>query len=66
MGHCTWASVNEREQRYHDEEWGIPVHDDRKMFEYLALENLQCGLSWELMLKKREVFRQGFDNFEYD
>ena len=66
MGHCSWANVNEREQHYHDTEWGIPVHDDRKMFEHLTLENLQCGLSWDLMLKKREVFRQCFDNFEYD
>ena len=66
MGHCSWALINERERLYHDTEWGMPVHDDRKMFEYLTLENLQCGLSWDLMLKKREVFRQCFDGFDYD
>ena len=66
MGHCSWAYVNERERLYHDTEWGVPVHDDRQMFEHLTLENLQCGLSWDLMLKKREIFRQCFDNFEYD
>ena len=66
MGHCSWAAINEREQRYHDTEWGIPVHDDRQMFEHLTLENLQCGLSWDLMLKKREIFRQCFDHFDYD
>ena len=66
MGHCSWAYVNEKERQYHDSEWGVPVHDDRKMFEHLTLENLQCGLSWDLMLKKREIFRKCFDNFEYD
>ena len=66
MGHCSWAYVNDREKHYHDSEWGVPVHDDRQMFEHLTLENLQCGLSWDLMLKKREIFRQCFDNFEYE
>ena len=66
MGHCSWADVNERERLYHDTEWGVPVHDDRQMFEHLTLENLQCGLSWDLMLKKRDIFRQCFDNFEFD
>ena len=66
MGHCGWADVNERERRYHDTEWGVPVHDDRKMFEYLTLESLQCGLSWGLMMKKREIFRACFQNFDYD
>lgn len=66
MGHCSWAYINDRERLYHDTEWGVPVHDDLQMFEYLTLENLQCGLSWDLMLKKRSVFRQCFDNFEYD
>ena len=66
MGYCTWAGVNEANRIYHDTEWGIPVHDDRHMFEHLTLECLQCGLSWDLMLKKREIFRQCFDNFEYD
>ena len=66
MGHCDWAYVNEREHRYHDTEWGVPVHDDRRMFEHLTLENLQCGLSWDLMLKKREIFRQCFCDFDFD
>ena len=58
--------MNEANQIYHDTEWGIPVHDDRQMFEHLTLECLQCGLSWDLMLKKREIFRECFSNFEYD
>ena len=66
MGYCTWAGMNEANRIYHDTEWGIPVHDDRHMFEHLTLECLQCGLSWDLMLKKREIFRQCFDNFDYD
>ncbi len=53
-------------KRYHDAEWGVPVHDDRQMFEHLTLECLQCGLSWGLMMKKREIFRACFENFEYD
>ena len=51
---------------YHDTEWGVPVHDDRKMFEHLMMEAMQCGLSWSLMLKKREIFRTCFDGFDYD
>ena len=66
MGYCTWAGMNEANSVYHDTEWGIPVHDDRQMFEHLTLECLQCGLSWDLMLKKREIFRECFDNFDYD
>ena len=66
MGYCTWAGMNEANRTYHDTEWGIPVHDDRHMFEHLTLECLQCGLSWDLMLKKREIFRKCFDNFDYD
>ena len=66
MGYCEWASINELNKTYHDKEWGIPVHDDRKMFEHLILECMQCGLSWDLMLKKRDVFRKCFDDFDYD
>lgn len=66
MGHCDWALANEQYRAYHDGEWGVPVHDDRVMFEHLSLECLQCGLSWGLMLKKREIFRQCFDHFDYD
>ena len=66
MGSCVWADINDANRQYHDTEWGIPVHDDRQMFEHLTLECLQCGLSWDLMLKKREIFRRCFDNFDYD
>ncbi len=67
MGHCTWVFAKESDRFYHDHEWGVPVHnDDRQMFEHLTLECLQCGLNWGLMLKKREIFRNCFENFEYD
>lgn len=66
MGYCEWAETNEQNRLYHDTEWGVPVHDDRQMFEHLSLEALQCGLSWSLMLKKREIFRACFDNFDFD
>lgn len=65
-GYCSWGRVNERMQIYHDTEWGVPVHDDRTMFEHLMLEAMQCGLSWDLMLKKREIFRKCFDGFDFD
>ena len=66
MGYCIWADMNEANRSYHDTEWGIPVHDDRHMFEHLILECMQCGLSWDLMLKKREIFRSCFAGFDYD
>lgn len=67
MGHYSWIfGASEADRIYHDKEWGIPVHDDRQMFEHLTLECLQCGLSWGLMMKKREIFRQCFENFDYD
>ena len=66
MGYCGWADTDPLDKVYHDTEWGIPVHDDRHMFEHLILECMQCGLSWALMLKKREIFRKCFDNFDYD
>ena len=66
MGYCGWNSASEIDRHYHDTEWGIPVHDDRTQFEYLMMEVMQCGLSWELMLRKREIFRQCFDNFDFD
>ena len=50
--------------RYHDEEWGVPLHDDRRLFEFLILEGAQAGLSWEIILKKRESFRAAFDGFD--
>ncbi len=62
---CSWANPrNERYIRYHDEEWGVPVHDDRKLFEMLVLECFQAGLSWECVLNKREAFRRAFDGFD--
>ena len=66
MGYCEWAYTDPLNTTYHDNEWGVPVHDDRQMFEHLTLENLQCGLSWLIVLRKRDIFRQCFDNFDYD
>lgn len=63
MNRCAWAR-NELSIRYHDEEWGVPVHDDRTLFEFLILEGAQAGLSWDTILKKREHYRKVFDNFE--
>src|SRR4051812_39849230 len=60
---CAWAS-NERLIRYHDEEWGVPVHDDRLLFEFLILEGAQAGLSWDIVLRKRERYRAVFNNFD--
>jgi DNA-3-methyladenine glycosylase I len=60
---CAWAST-ELSIRYHDEEWGVPVHDDRVLFEFLVLEGAQAGLSWETILNKRENYRAAFDNFD--
>ena len=51
--------------RYHDEEWGVPLHDDRKQFEFLLMEVMQCGLNWNMMMQKREIFRICFDDFDY-
>lgn len=66
MGQCDWSLASDAMRAYHDLEWGTPVHDDRQMFEHLSLECLQCGLSWGLMMKKREVFRRCFADFDYD
>lgn len=66
MSYCNWEHTSEINRRYHDEEWGIPVHDDRKQFEFLMLEVMQCGLSWNTVINKRDVFRQCFDDFDYD
>jgi DNA-3-methyladenine glycosylase I len=60
---CRWAT-NEFSIRYHDEEWGVPVHDDRILFEFLILEGAQAGLSWDTILKKRENYRVAFDGFD--
>ena len=64
---CRWANPkNERYIRYHDEEWGAPVHDDKKLFEMLILECFQAGLSWECVLNKRDAFREAFDVFDLE
>ena len=61
---CDWPGADELMLKYHDEEWGTPVHDDRKWFEYITLDAFQAGLSWSIVLKKRENFRTAFENFE--
>lgn len=66
MGYCEWGAMNEKMQNYHDTEWGVPVHDDRKMFEHLMMEVMQCGLNWNMMLQKREIFRECFAGFDYE
>ena len=52
--------------KYHNEEWGVPLHDDQKQFEFLMMEVMQCGLNWNMMMEKREIFRTSFENFDYD
>lgn len=66
MKRCPWCCDNGVNQQYHDEEWGLPLHDDQKHFEYLMMEVMQCGLNWTMMLKKREIFRACFDGFDYE
>ena len=66
MTYCDWGNTSELNKKYHDEEWGIPVFDDRMQFEYLMMEVMQCGLNWNMMINKREIFRKCFDNFNYD
>jgi DNA-3-methyladenine glycosylase I len=60
---CTWPGEDPLMIAYHDEEWGTPVHDDRKLFEFIVLDGFQAGLSWKTILHKRENFRKAFDNF---
>jgi len=64
MERCEWANKTELEQRYHDNEWGVPIHDDRTLFEFLILEGAQAGLSWSTILRKREGYRRAFHNFD--
>lgn len=61
---CPWAGTDPIMIEYHDKEWGVPVHDDRKLFEMLILEGAQAGLSWSTILKRREGYRKAFDNFD--
>jgi DNA-3-methyladenine glycosylase I len=63
---CQWAETNEYEIAYHDTEWGVPEHDDRKLFEFLILEGAQAGLSWDTILKRRENYRKAFDDFDFE
>ena len=63
---CAWCGEDPLYVKYHDEEWGVPVRDDQKMFEFLILESFQAGLSWITILRKRENFRKALDNFDAD
>ena len=64
MKRCSWSEGNDLYIEYHDKEWGVPVHDDKKHFEFLVLESAQAGLSWLTVLKKRENYRKAFDGFD--
>ncbi len=66
MNKCPWALASPLEEHYHDHEWGVPVHDDRVLFEFLILEGAQAGLSWATVLKRREGYRNAFDNFDVE
>ena len=66
MKRCLWAGEEPIYQRYHDREWGVPLHNDRKLFEFLVLEGAQAGLSWITILKKRPNYRKAFDKFDFN
>ena len=66
MKRCEWANSNALMKQYHDKEWGTPEHNDQMLFEFLILEGMQAGLSWNTILQKRENFRKAFDNFNYN
>jgi DNA-3-methyladenine glycosylase I len=61
---CAWAGTDPRMIAYHDREWGVPVHDDRLLFEFLTLEGAQAGLSWQTILNKRDAYREAFAGFD--
>ena len=63
---CSWPSDDKLMIKYHDKEWGVPLHSDKKLFEFLILEGFQAGLSWRTILHKRENFRKAFDNFDFN
>lgn len=65
LNRCSWCLSSDLYKKYHDEEWGVPVYDDQKLFEFLILETFQAGLSWITILSKRENFRTAFDDFDY-
>ena len=62
---CEWCGSDPSYVAYHDDEWGVPIHDDRRLFEFLVLEGAQAGLSWLTILKKRENYRKAFHGFDY-
>ena len=64
MERCEWANKSELERSYHDSEWGVAIHDDRSLFEFLVLEGAQAGLTWSTILRKRDGYRKAFDNFD--
>ncbi|HEX3026094.1 MAG TPA: DNA-3-methyladenine glycosylase I [Clostridia bacterium] len=66
MNRCGWCESDDLYRKYHDEEWGTPLHDDRKLFEFLVLESAQAGLSWLTVLKKRENYRRAYDDFDFE
>ena len=66
MHRCKWAGSEPIYQLYHDKEWGVPVHSDKKLFEFIMLEGAQAGLSWITVLKKREAYREAFDKFDFN
>jgi DNA-3-methyladenine glycosylase I len=63
---CAWANGNALMEEYHDIEWGVPLHDDTKLFEFLVLDAMQAGLSWQTVINKRENFRKAFDNYDIE
>lgn len=63
---CAWAMKHELERQYHDKEWGVPVYDDKVLFEFITLEGAQAGLSWITILKKREGYRSAFENYDIE
>ena len=65
MKRCEWPK-NDLAIKYHDQEWGVPLHDDRALFEFLVLEGAQAGLSWDTILRKRDAYREAFDNFDVE
>jgi DNA-3-methyladenine glycosylase I len=66
MNRCPWCGNDELYIKYHDDEWGVPVHDDKKHFEFLVLESAQAGLSWLTVLRKRENYRKAYDDFDVE
>ena len=66
MERCQWCLGSEKMISYHDKEWGLPLYDDQKQLEFLMMEVMQCGLNWNMMIQKREIFRECFHNFDFE